>query len=79
LDALVDYGVVPDSPERDVPNPRRIALTTARQQARAAFDHLTAECGAEAFLNAEHARPTMRGFKIAHRPLPVVCETPSRA
>jgi hypothetical protein len=69
LDALVDYGVVPDNPERDVPNPRRIALTTELQQACAAVDHLTAEYGAEAFLNAEHARPTMRGCKIAHGPL----------
>ena len=27
LDALVDYAVVPDNPEREVPNPRRIILT----------------------------------------------------
>lgn len=66
LDALVDYRVVPDDPERDVPNPRRIMLTKKLQEARAAFDHLTAEYGAEAFVNLEQARPTMRGFKIAH-------------
>jgi len=66
LDALVDYAVVPDNPERDVPNPRRITLTKQLQEARAAFDALTAEYGAEAFVNPEQARPTMRGFKIAH-------------
>ena len=66
LDALVDYAVVPDNPEREVPNPRRITLTKKLQDARAAFDHLTAAYGAEAFVNPEQARPTMRGFKIAH-------------
>jgi len=66
LDALVDYAVVPDNPDRDVPNPRRITLTKKLQEARAAFDALTAEYGAEAFVNPEQARPTMRGFKIAH-------------
>jgi hypothetical protein len=66
LDALVDYAVVPDNPERDVPNPRRIALTKKLQEARAAFDQLTAAYGAEAFVNPEHTRPTMRGFEIAH-------------
>jgi hypothetical protein len=66
LDALVDYAVVPDNPERDVPNPRRITLTKKLQEARAAFDALTAAYGAEAFVNPEQARPTMRGFKIAH-------------
>ncbi len=66
LDALVDYAVVPDNPERDVPNPKRIALTAKLQQARTAFEDLTAQYGAEAFLNPEHTRPTMRGFKIAH-------------
>ncbi len=69
LDALVDYAVVPDNPERDVPNPKRIALTAKLQQARAAVEQLTAEYGAGAFLNPEHARPIMRGFKIAHASL----------
>ncbi len=66
LDALVDYAVVPDNPDRDVPNPRRVTLTKKLQHARAAFDQLTVEYGAEAFVNPEQARPTMRGFKIAH-------------
>jgi transposase len=66
LDALVDYDVVPDNPDREVPNPKRRALTGKLEQARAEFARLTAEYGAEALLNPEHARPTMRGFKIAH-------------
>ena len=65
-DALVDYAVVPDDPAREVPNPKRRALTARLQEARAAFALLTAEYGAAALLNPEHARPTMRGFKIAH-------------
>ncbi len=66
LDALVDYAVVPDDPARDVPNPKRRAILAKLQEARAEFAQLTAEYGAEAFLNPEHTRPTMRGFKIAH-------------
>jgi hypothetical protein len=69
LDALVDYAVVPDDPARDVPNPKRRALTAQVQEARAAFAQLTAEYGAAALLNPERTRPTMRGFKIAHGPL----------
>jgi len=69
LDALLDYGVVPDNPAREVPNPHRRALTAKLAQARAEFAQLTAEYGAAALLNPEHARPTMRGFKIAHSPL----------
>lgn len=69
LDALVDYAVVPDDPARDVPNPRRRALDAQLRQARADLARLATEYGAEAFVNPEHARPTMRGFKIAHGPL----------
>lgn len=66
MDALVDYGVVADDPERDVPNPRRNALDAELRQARAAVAQLAAEYGAAAFSNPERARPTRRGFKIAH-------------
>jgi len=65
LDALVDYDIVSDNPERDVPNPQRIEMTAKLQQARAEFEQLTAEYGAEAFTNPEQSRPTMRGFKVA--------------
>ena len=57
LDALVDYEVVPDNPERDVPNPKRIELTVKLQQAKAEFERLTAEYGAEAFMDAEQTSP----------------------
>jgi hypothetical protein len=63
LDALVDYETVPDNPQRDVPNPKRLEMTAQLQQARAEFERLTAEYGAEAFMNPEQSRPTMRGFK----------------
>jgi DNA-binding CsgD family transcriptional regulator len=66
LDALVDYEVVPDNPAREVPNPRRRELTAKLEHARAELARLTAEYGAAALLNPEQARPTMRGFKIAH-------------
>jgi len=66
LDALVDYDVVPDNAARDVPNPKRIEITAKLQQARAEFERLTAEYGAEAFMNPEPSRPTMKGFKAAH-------------
>jgi transposase len=65
LDALVDYEVVPDNPTREVPNPKRVALKVKLDQARAEFERLTAEYGAEAFLSPEKSRPTMRGFKVA--------------
>jgi hypothetical protein len=69
LDALADYGVVAADPAREVPNPRRADLTAKLEAARAEFDRLTGEYGAEAFLNTEQARPTMRGFKIAQSKL----------
>ncbi|OGL27930.1 MAG: hypothetical protein A3G44_06930 [Candidatus Rokubacteria bacterium RIFCSPLOWO2_12_FULL_73_47] len=65
LDALVDYAVVPDDPTREVPNPRWRDLDTQLRQARAELARLATEYGAEAFVNPERARPTMRGFKIA--------------
>ena len=65
LDALADYGVVAADPAREVPNPKRAEMTAKLEAARAEFDRLTAEYGAEAFINPEKARPTMRGFKIA--------------
>jgi DNA-binding CsgD family transcriptional regulator len=60
LDALADYGIVPDDPDRDVPNPKRAELTVKLQQAKAEFERLTAEYGAEAFLDAEQSKPTLR-------------------
>ena len=69
LDALVDYEVVPDDPTREVPNPQRAAITSELEKVRADLERLTAEYGAEAFMNPEESRPTMRGFKIAKNEL----------
>jgi Transposase protein len=69
LDALADYAVVPDNPDRDVPNPKRPAIIAQLQDARTRFDALTADYGAVAFVNQERARPSIRSSKIAHGPL----------
>jgi transposase len=65
LDALVDYGIVPDNPTREVPNPARAEIDAKLKEARAELTRLQAEYGREALENPEQARPTMRGFKIA--------------
>lgn len=66
LDALVDYAVEPDNPDREVPNPVWAAADADLRKARAALDALPAEYGLRALLNEEARRKTMRGFKIAH-------------
>lgn len=69
LDALLDYAVVPDDPNRDVPNPARAELEVKLREAQAELARLQAEYGLEALVNIEDDRPTMRGFKIAERTL----------
>jgi hypothetical protein len=64
LDALAQYAVEPDDPNREVPNPHWAALDTQLRQAYARLDRLQAEYGLEAFTNLEGQRRTMRGFKI---------------
>jgi hypothetical protein len=66
LDALVDYRIEPEDPTRTVPNPERRALDQEIREARADLAKLEREYGAAAADNAEHRRPTMRGFKVAH-------------
>jgi transposase len=66
LDALVDYQIEPEDPTRTIPNPERRALDKEIRAARADLANLEREFGAAAANNAEHRRPTMRGFKIAH-------------
>jgi DNA-binding CsgD family transcriptional regulator len=65
IDALVDYTVLPDDPQRDVPNPKRAAIDAKLREARTELSGLQAEYGVEALQNIERTRPTMRGFKIA--------------
>ncbi len=69
LDALVEYAVVPDDPNREVPNPVWARLDALLHQARAQFDRLQAQYGLEAFANVERQRRTMRGFRTAHSTL----------
>jgi transposase len=69
LDALVEYGAE-DLPEAtDCRNPRWLRMTRKLQEARAEVKRLQSELGKQAETNAEAARPTMRGFKIAHAEL----------
>jgi hypothetical protein len=65
LDALADHKVVPDDPNREVPNPEWVAVDAKLRQAQARLDRLQAEYGLEAFANLEKQRRTMRGFRIA--------------
>lgn len=69
LDALVEYAVVPDDPDREVPNPVWARLDAQLHQARAQLDRLQAEYGLEAFGNVERQRRTMRGFRTAQSQL----------
>jgi len=69
LDALVDYGVEPADPTRDVPNPKRKQLNAELNKAYTELNQLAAQYGAEAFANQHDARRTMRGFKNANEPV----------
>jgi hypothetical protein len=69
LDALVDYRIEPEDPTRSIPNPERRALDKEIGTARADLAKLERKYGVAAVDNAEQRRPTMRGFKIAHRTL----------
>jgi len=69
LDALIDYQIEPEDPTRSIPNPKRRALDKAIRAARTDLAKLEREYGAAAADNIERRRPTMRGFKIAHRRL----------
>jgi hypothetical protein len=51
---------------RTIPNPERRTLDNEIRAARAEVAKLERELGVAAAANAEHRRPTMRGFKIAH-------------
>ena len=69
LDALVEYGVAPDDPTREVPNPARKKLDVALRSARAELTRLQAEYGCAAFAELEGARPKIRKLKIAQAAL----------
>ena len=67
LDALIDYQIEPEDPTRTIPNPERRALDKEIRTARADLAKLERQYGAAAADNTQQRRPTMRGFKIAHR------------
>ena len=69
LDALVDYGVEPADPNRDVPNPQRKQINAQVRKAYNDLSLLAAEYGAEAFVNVQSAQRTIREFKKANAPL----------
>ena len=66
LDALADYSVEPDDPERDVPNPKWNALSAKIRAARAEVARLSARYGLEALGDAEQRRRTLRSFEAEH-------------
>jgi transposase len=66
LDALVEHDTVPDNPLREVPNPARRDVDNKLRQARSELAEIQAQYGLAALHNPEQARPTIRGFKIAH-------------
>jgi hypothetical protein len=65
LDALVEYGADPVSPELDRPNPRRKPVEKRLQKARDEVRRLQAELG-DQLSGAPPKQRTVRGFKIAH-------------
>jgi hypothetical protein len=65
LDALIEHGVVPDDPTREVPNPARRALDAALRSARAELTRLQADYGNAAFAEHEGAQEKMRNMKSA--------------
>jgi transposase len=69
LDALAEYGAEDLAETVDRRNPQWLKLTRQLQAARAEVARVQADLGQKAAANAEAARPTMRGFKIAHASL----------
>ena len=69
IDALVDYAVEPDDPERMVPNPALRKLDDRLREASEKLREMQQKYGAAALENPEKRCPTMRGFKITHAAL----------
>jgi len=67
IDALTDYQVEPDDPQRSVPNPARKAVDTELRKARAHLNKMKETYGA-AFLDYFEGRtPTQRAFTSAEK------------
>ena len=67
LDALTDYQVDPDDPERSVPNPARKAMDKARRAARTTLATLQEAYGGSALDYVDGRTSTMRAFTAAER------------
>ena len=75
IDALADYTVEPDDPERTVPNPARKALDKDLRQARAQLAHLKESYGAAALDYVDGRTTTMKAFSEAEERLTTELET----
>lgn len=67
IDALVDYEVEADDPNRSIPNPARKAVDKELRKARARFARLQEEYGSTALDYMEGRTPTMRAFTAAEK------------
>jgi len=69
LDALVDYDVEPENPERSVPNPERRPIDHTLAQRRAQLKVLQVRYGQALAETPLKARTTIQKFKKAHQAL----------
>jgi DNA-binding CsgD family transcriptional regulator len=67
IDALSDYEVEPDDPERSVPNPARKAVEKELGKARARLNKLKQTYGDASLDYLEGRTPTLREFKAADK------------
>ncbi len=67
IDALSDYEVEPDDPERSVPNPARKAVDKELGKARAHLDKLKQTYGEVSLDYIEGRTPTTRDYKAADK------------
>ncbi len=67
IDALSDYQVEPDDPERSVRNPARKAVDKELGKARARLNHLKQTYGDASLDYVEGRTPTMREFQAADK------------
>jgi transposase len=67
IDALVDYQVEPDDPNRSIPNPARKAVDKELRNARARYAKLHEKYGSTALDYLEGRTPTMRAFTAAEK------------
>ena len=67
IDALSDYQVEPDDPERSVPNPARKAVDEELRKARARWNQLKQTYGDASLDYIEGRTPTMREFQTADK------------